>query len=331
MNIPDLVRELMRIGAVKFGTFTLKSGIQSPIYIDLRELVSHPSLLAAVSELMWAKSHEVSGEDAAPPSYGVVCGVPYTALPIATVMSIKHSVPMVMRRKEAKAYGTGKIIEGSFPPGADCLIVEDLVTSAASILETVTPLTAVGLKVSAAVVLIDREQGGRATLAAHGIRLHSVLSISTMLAVLEEGGEVDQETAQRVRDFVAANQVKPPAPAAAAAAAPAAPVPAPASVPLVRTRVPFSARASAAPHPMTRALLSLMESKHTNLCLSADVDTAAELLAVADAAGPYIAVLKTHVDILDDYTPDLPKKLQELACKHGYVGELSVHICSLSA
>ena len=197
-KIKQCVINLYQIGAVKFGEFKLKSGILSPIYIDLRLIVSYPELLKQIATLMWEK--------VAARQFDCVCGVPYTALPIATAISLERRLPMVMRRKEAKDYGTKKIIEGVFVKEQTCLVVEDLITRGESVFETIAPLEQEGLKVKDIVVLLDRQQGGKKRIEEKGYRLHSVLKMDDLLACLEKEKLITSPLVKQVHAFLSANQ-----------------------------------------------------------------------------------------------------------------------------
>lgn len=139
----------------------------------------------------------------------LVCGVPYTALPIATILSIKTKIPMVMRRKEAKAYGTKKLIEGVFSDGDNCLIIEDCVTSGSSIMETVKDLRDSKIHCSEAIVLLNREQGGESFLMENGIRMHSLLTMTQLMNILFERRLISSEIRNRVEAHISDNKIKP--------------------------------------------------------------------------------------------------------------------------
>lgn len=198
MNIHSLIHKLFELGAVKFGTFTLKSGIISPIYIDLRPTISVPQLLVAIAEMLYETVRHCK--------YDLICGVPYAALPFATAISIKHLVPMVMRRKEKKEYGTGKWVEGSFQKGQRCLVVEDVITSGQSIFETLIPLEQEGLQIEDIAVLVDREQGGRKLIEKKGYRVHSVCTITNIVDALLLEKKIDKTVADAVQKFIRENQ-----------------------------------------------------------------------------------------------------------------------------
>jgi orotate phosphoribosyltransferase len=195
----DIAIALHDIGAVKFGEFKLKSGIMSPIYIDLRLLVSYPKVLKLISSEMIEISKKLK--------FNVIAGIPYTALPIATAISLETGWPMVYARKEVKDYGTKKKLEGVYKEGDTALIIDDLITTGDSKFETIEPFEAVGLKIKDFVVLVDREQGGKRILEEKGYNLHSVIGINELLDILNKEGKLDNANYKKAKEFIANTQV----------------------------------------------------------------------------------------------------------------------------
>jgi uridine monophosphate synthetase len=197
----EIALALHEIGSIKFGEFKLKSGIISPIYIDLRLLISYPKVLKLISDAMVELIKEKDLK------FDVIAGIPYTALPIATAISIDQNWPMVYARKEIKDYGTKKKIEGVYNEGDTALIVDDLITTGGSKFETVEPFEASGLKIRDFVVLVDREQGGGRVLEEKGYKLHSVIGINDLLDILKEENRIDDEEYQKTKKFIEETQV----------------------------------------------------------------------------------------------------------------------------
>ncbi|OGT60574.1 MAG: orotate phosphoribosyltransferase [Gammaproteobacteria bacterium RIFCSPHIGHO2_12_FULL_45_12] len=191
----SLVTSLYQIGAIQFGHFTLKSGQTSSIYINLRKIVSYPNLLRSIAIAMWDKVKHYQ--------FDLICGVPYTALPIATCISLEHHIPMIMRRKEKKDYGTKQLIEGEFKPGQNCLIIEDVVTTGGSILETFADIEQSQLTVTHLVALIDREQGGKEKLEENGqFKLHTVFTLTDLLQILLKIAAINSEERCMVEQLI---------------------------------------------------------------------------------------------------------------------------------
>lgn len=180
-----LCEKLFDIGAVKFGEFTLKSGMLSPIYIDLRVLVSFPDALKDVASALAELTKGLECD--------LIAGIPYTAIAIATAISLETGRPMIYPRKEVKEYGTSRKVEGVFEKGQTVLVYDDLITDGASKFEAMQPLVEQGLVVKDFAVLVDREQGGAKNLVEKGLNLHAVMTITEMLELLHESGKISKE------------------------------------------------------------------------------------------------------------------------------------------
>lgn len=194
----SLADGLLAAGCIKFGEFTLKSGLKSPIYIDLRQIITYPKLLADIARAYLPLLSTLH--------FSRIAGLPYAAIPIATAISLAGDYPMIYPRKEAKAYGTKAEIEGEFHAGETVVVIDDLATTGGSKFEAIEKLTGVGLVVKDVVVLVDRQSGAKESLEQAGYSLHAVLTISDMLAYWESTGKVDKQKIAATRAFLKENQ-----------------------------------------------------------------------------------------------------------------------------
>jgi uridine monophosphate synthetase len=188
---------LLEAGCVQFGQFTLKSGLQSPIYIDLRRLAGFPGLLSQVAAAYLPILRKLR--------FDRLAALPYAAIPIATAISLQGNWPMVYPRKEAKAYGTQAEIEGVFNSGESAVVIDDLTTTGGSKLEAIEKLSSAGLQVHDVVVLIDRQSGAAGILTQAGYQLQAVFTLRELLNEWERTGKISPDQAARVRDFLQAN------------------------------------------------------------------------------------------------------------------------------
>lgn len=191
----SLVLTLFDIGAIQIGRFRLHSGKESRIYIDLRVVVSFPQALRQVATAYRSMLERIE--------FDVLAATPLAGLPIGTAISLDMDVPLIYPRQTAKSYGTGKNIEGVWSIAQTAVVIDDLITSGDSILQTIATLKAAGIRVHDAVVLIDREQGGRQKMAELGYQLHALLTLPDLLEILVD----HQRMSERQRAEVLASLV----------------------------------------------------------------------------------------------------------------------------
>jgi orotate phosphoribosyltransferase len=158
-----------------YGDFVLASGERSDYYVDIKKASTDPTVLSLIAEHMARRIGEEGIE------VDRIAGVVLGSVPLAVALSLRMGVPFIMIRKERKAHGTGKQIEGSLLQGDRVIVVEDVITSAGSAAFAVETIRRAGGIVDEVAAVIDRQAGGEGRLANLDIRLVSLLKAEDLL------------------------------------------------------------------------------------------------------------------------------------------------------
>lgn len=184
----ELCDILIRIDALKFGLFTLVNGKLSPYFINLRIVPSFPEAFSKVKELY----HQIAICALNIEEITRVAGIPTAGIPFASVLALSLNKPFLYVRKEL-THGRGRRVEGILNPGDAILLVDDLIASGTTLLSAADSIRSEGGVVQDALVLIDREEGGRKALKAQGIQLHNLICMSEAAKILYDSGVIDKE------------------------------------------------------------------------------------------------------------------------------------------
>ena len=199
-----LADTLFKLGAIEFGDFTLgKTAVHSPVHVNLRLLISKPAALQRAARVIRDEVNtrqRMLNPQVAP--FQLVAGVPFGGLHLATAYSLVAKVPLIYLKPQRSTVR----IEGLHERDQAVLVVDDLITGGHSILDTAQRLAKAGLRVKDAVVLVDRQQGGRQLLRQHGINLVSMLTLEVVLNYLMSSGKITEESYRRSLAYLQANR-----------------------------------------------------------------------------------------------------------------------------
>lgn len=167
-----LISKLVGFDAIKFGDFTLKSGKKSNIYVDLRKLISFPSIFKYLYEFGLENTDLLNVD--------LICGVQFGGLPFANYISFKNQIPQIFVRDMAKIYGTMQMIEGIYKENNTVLLIDDVMTTGMSLIEKIYILNEHKLIVKHILVILDREDSGYQSLKELGYEVISLFKLSEL-------------------------------------------------------------------------------------------------------------------------------------------------------
>jgi len=189
---------LIKNNAIKFGDYILASGKKSPYYIDLRLTISSPTTMDWIANSLTRIILNEIGKD----KIDKILGVPTAGVPFATVVSQKLGIPLIYYRQARKEHGVKKKVEGILERNDRVLIIDDLITTGESVIETAEVIRDQGGVVNELVVLLDREQGGQQRLRATRIEPHALFKISDAMTWLHKVGLIEDNIFETLIKYI---------------------------------------------------------------------------------------------------------------------------------
>jgi orotate phosphoribosyltransferase len=189
---------LIKNSAIKFGDYILASGKKSPYYIDLRQTISSPITMDWIGNALTRIVINEIGRD----KIDKILGVPTAGVPFATVVSQKLAIPLIYYRQARKEHGVRKKIEGILDRNDRVLIIDDLITTGESVIESAEVVRDQGGVVNELVVLLDREQGGKERLRSSRIEPHVLFKISDAMEWLHTVGLIEDKIFDTVKRYI---------------------------------------------------------------------------------------------------------------------------------
>ena len=211
-----------------------------------------------------------------------VIGVPYAGIPYASGISLRYHIPQLLMRKERKKYGMKQLIEGEISETDKCILIEDVITTGTSVEESIVNLRKEGYFVSFVCSIIDREMGGKERLE----------TMCPYVSIWTESFIQHVLTEYKDRSFSLPGDL----------------------LPMYHPERRVELQTS-----MGKRLIDIVQEKKTNLIFSADISNMNECLHVIDKVGPYVCVVKTHVDCIKDFNSEWGNRIHLLAKKHNFL------------
>lgn len=285
----ELILDLYKKNCIKFGKFTLKSGEISPIYVDLKAVISYNFLINKIVNSLQEKIKLID--------FDIICGIPYGAIVYTSILANKYNYKQILLRKEMKKYGTKKIIEGEYLEKSKCILIEDTITTGSSLEKFISILESNNIEVVSIFVICDRRTD-KSKLKKYN--LQSLFTLKDIISVFKINNIINENNMHDIINFFKPSFLKD-------------------NIDEFNIKS-FEYRYNLSKtNNITKKLMKIMIEKKTNLCFSADIIDIKKLIEIVGKIGKHICLLKIHYDIIDNFNEKVGLLLKKMAEKLNFL------------